>query len=477
MAIWRIRWHFAGIAVVGLVGALSVLVATRPWGLGVSYDSVAYVQASRHLSVDLPQPRDFGGQPLYWWGPIYPLLLRVAGGSYANARLLNAGLLLVGAAVVWVVARRAMSDRAGVVAAAAYAFSPVVFAAHLDLLAEPLFLVFATVALGLIAASRPTLAGVATGAALLTRYAGLPLLLVGVLVFRGRDRVRFGLTSAGIYGAWLLRNELVAGQATGRELRWHPVSWQTLSDAVASVAHVIVTPGRLPSLSTHSVDPGHALQLLVVGALALALARVGVSGVPRIVTVSLIYGVVYLAFLVVTVSLFDAGTPINDRLLVPLAPAVAFAFAWATSRTPFLAVIVVCCFAVATAQQVRTISLYGLDYSGRIWEPARLDGLRLPDNVLYSNWPAAVAYFSGRSPRRIPAQRDPHTLDVNGGFDGQVRQVIAEVRAGTAAVIVLDDPKFLQTRRLDLGTRRVLAGLRGRCQRPREVVILCERAG
>ncbi len=474
MGSWRTSWHFAAIAGAGLVGALSVLVATRAWGLGVSYDSVAYVQASHHLSVDLPQPRDLGGQPLYWWGPIYPLVLRAAGSSYSHARLVNAGLLLVGAAVVGAVARRAISNRAGVVAAAAYALSPVVVAAHLDLLAEPLFLIFATASLGLIAASRPTLAGLATGAALLTRYAGLPLLLVGVFAFRGRDRLRFGLTSVGIYGAWLLRNQLVAGKATGRELRWHPVSWGALSDAAASVAHVIVTPGRLPSLSMHSVDPGLALQLLVVAALAIGLARVDTRNVPRLVTVSLAYGVVYLAFLVVTVSLFDAATPINDRLLVPLGPAVAFAVAWVTARTPILAAVVICCFALATAQHVRTVSLYGLDYSGRIWEPARLDGLRLPHRVLYSNWPGAVAYFGGRSPRRIPAERDPHTLDSNPAFAAQTKQVVAGVRAGTAAVIVLDDPKFLQTPRLDPGTRRVLAGLRGSCQRLRKVVILCE---
>ena len=112
--------------------------------------------------------------------------------------------------------------------------------------------------------------------------------------------------------------------------------------------------------------------MLVVGALAIALARIDTSNVPRLVTVSLTYGVVYLAFLVVTVSLFDAATPINDRLLVPLGPAVAFAIAWVTSRSPILAAIVICCFALATAQHVRTVSLYGLDYSAasgspRVW--------------------------------------------------------------------------------------------------------------
>ncbi len=277
-----------------------------------------------------------------------------------------------------------------------------------------------------------------------------------------------------MYAAWLLRNELVAGQTTGRELRWHPMTRQTLSDAVASTAHLVVTPGRLPSLSTHSVDPGRALQLLILIAIAFALTRVDLRGVPRLLTVSLVYSVVYLAFLVVTVSLFDAGTPINDRLLVPLAPAVAFGLAWVTARTPLLAVMVICCFGLATAQQVRTVSLYGRDYSGRIWEAARLDGLRLPNTTLYSNWPAAVAYFSGRSPRRIPVQRDPHTLVKNDAFERQNQMVVSQVRAGTAAVIVLDDPRFLQTPRLDLGTRRVLAGLRGRCQRPRAVIIICE---
>jgi len=158
----------------------------------VSYDSVVYVQASRDLSsIDLPQAQDDGGAPLYWWAPLYPVALDLVGGSYSDARLLNAFLLIAGVLLVGGVAWRAIDARAGVIAGALYAFSPAVFSVHLSLMAEPLFLVLTTGSLASIAARRPVLAGFASAAAILTRYSGLPLIAVGAIVFRGRDRLRF----------------------------------------------------------------------------------------------------------------------------------------------------------------------------------------------------------------------------------------------------------------------------------------------
>jgi hypothetical protein len=419
-----------------------LLVATERWDLGVSYDSVVYVQASHHLgSIGLPQPRDHGGSALYWWAPVYPVALKAVGGTYSSARLLNAFLLVVGVLLVGGVAWHAIGALGGVTAGALYAFSPPVFASHLNLLAEPLYLILSVAALALIAARRSTFAGLATAAAILTRYAGLPLIIVGAVLLRGRDRVRFLVTSLAIYVAWLIRNELAAGETTGRQLHWHPPSWSAASDGVRAFVHLFITSGHLPSIRL--AGAGLIVQLAATSALVVAVVGSGRERPPRIVTAALGYAIVYCAFLAVTVVLFDAGTPLDERLFVPVVPSIVLTVAWLARARPMIAVVLAGAFALTTLQQARTVSLYGIDYSGKTWSAARIDAASLPAVQLYSNWPAAVAYFTGRSPRRLPARVDPHTLVANPKYAQELAALANNVRHGEAALVVLND-EFLQ---------------------------------
>jgi len=436
-------WTQSALLLAVAASATAILLwSTERWGLGVSYDSVVYVQASQHLgSIALPQPRDHGGRALYWWAPVYPVVLNVFGGGYSGARILNSLLLLIGGLLVGVIAWRAVGSLAGVTAGALYAFSPAVFAAHLNLLAEPLYLVLAVASLALIAARRATLGGLATAAAVLTRYAGLPLIAVGALLLRGRDRLRFLVTSLAIYVAWLIRNEIAAGQTTGRQFRWHPPSESSVADGWHAVVHLFITSGHLPTIPFDGA--GLLVQLTAAAALVAAVVLAERRDPPRIVTAGVSYAILYCAFLVVTVAWFDAGTPLNERLLVPVVPSIVFALAWLVRSLPIVAVVLVGAFAVATVQQARTVSIYGLDYSGKTWSAARITAASLPPVPLYSNWPAAVAYFTGRSPQRLPARIDPHTLAANRKYEVEMKQLASNVRRGRAALVVLNDD-FLQ---------------------------------
>ena len=450
-----------------------LLYATSTWGLGVSYDSVAYIQASDSLNVELPQPRDQGGEPLYWWAPGYPVALKAVGGGYSAARYLSAFLLLAGALVIGVAAWRPMGRTAGVTAGALYAFSPAVFAAHLELLAEPLYLVLATATLAFVAERRPWLGGLTAAAAVLTRYAGLPLIATGAVVLRGRDRLRFLCVSVPPYVAWLVRNELVAEETTGRRLRWHPPGWDAFGDGARAFGHLLVTSGELGSISLPAGDPGTLLQLGLAATLVVSLLGAKRVRAPAIVTTPLVYAALYCGFLAATITLFDAGTPVNERLLVPVVPAIVLTIAWLVRARPLVAAVLVCLFAVAVAQQARTTSLYGIHYSGRIWRPARLDGVRLPATQLYSNWPGAVAYFTGRSPRRLPEPSDPHTGDRNGDFEEEMVALAEAVRSGRASLVVLDGRRFLELSSNGVAATRLLAELGGACRKATTTVIVC----
>lgn len=460
------------VATVGLMAAGLLLYATRRWGLGVSYDSVVYVQASHSLSrIGLPQPRDLGGRPLYWWAPVYPLALRAVGGGYESARWLNAGLLLVGTGAVGVTARAFLDGRAALIASVLYAFSPAVMNSHLSLLAEPLFLVLEVVVLAGVAGGRPALAGTAAGLASLTRYAGIPLLLVGGLILRGRDRLRFLVVSVVFYGSWLVRNRVEAGQWTGRELVWHPPDGAAARGAVTTLWHLLVTSGDLSSLHSASRLAGLASQAASAAALAFALVGSRHRQPPLLVRTALLFVAAYLLFLVITNSLFDALTPYDARLLVPVVPPLALTLGWLLSRTPVAAVVVSGAMLIATAQMVRVFSNYGMDYSGSVWNRARIGRTALPDGPLYSTWPAAIAYFTGASPQRVPNPVDEHTTKPNRRFRRELAAVEAAVRQGRASVVLLDE-RLLQIPG-NSSPAATFPGLRDTCRTANPYIYVC----
>ena len=428
------------------------------------------MQASHDLSsIPLPQPRDHGGEALYGWPPIYPLALKLFGGGYSGARLLNVLLLLIGTLLVGGIAWRAIGVGAGVTAGALYAFSPAVFSAHLSVLAEPLYLVLAMAALALIADRRGTLGGFVAAAAVLTRYAGLPLIVCGAVLLRGRERLKFLATSLTVYLAWMARNELAAGETTGRVLRWHPRSWPEMDAGLHQLMYLFVTSGHLPSIRLSQA--GLVAQLVATSALVVAVVRADRRNPPPIVTASLVYAGLYCALLAITVVLFGATTPLDERLLVPLVPPFVLTVAWLVRAMPIVAVTLICVFGVTVLQQARTVTLFGTDYSGKIWSPARIDKASLPALPLYSNWPGAVAYFTGRSPQRLPRRTDPFTLDTNGDYDREVSRLAIAVRTGRAALVVFDND-FLQIPRSGIPITETPA-FRNACRPVTPIVKVC----
>ena len=176
------------------------------------------------------------------------------------------------------------------------------FTAHLNLLASPPLPRPRDARAGFDRIAAGGAAGLAAAAATLTRYAGLPLILVGAILLRGRDRLWFLAASIGPYALWIVRNQLTAGEASGRQARWHPPDWAIMETALRTTGHLFVTDGRVPSLTLPLVAPGLILQIVALAAIALALLRTDRSAMPRIVRVGLVYAALYAAFLVLTVS-------------------------------------------------------------------------------------------------------------------------------------------------------------------------------
>ena len=233
---WRRRAGYAGLAGLALLGALLVLARQINLGVGLSFDSAAYVHMARLLQAGEPL-LGFDGQTVYTlWPPLYSLMLAAAGvgvfdpldvAGVLNAALFAALVLLCGAFLRRRLAARPLWAWCGCVA---IAVSPVLIGKAATAMATLPFALFVAAALIGVAKRDPgwrslVFAAACTALACMSRYDGVALLAVvaaSLLVFsdlRWAQRLRrttaYAVISFAPLGLWLLRNQLLAGSLTG----------------------------------------------------------------------------------------------------------------------------------------------------------------------------------------------------------------------------------------------------------------------
>lgn len=277
--------------------------------------------------------------PLFVWLLAY--CFKALGASEASARLLNIGISLLTIPVVAAVARRAWTPAAGLVAATAFALNPFAISYSPTAFTDPLLVLAGVGSLYAALRSRPFLAGLCLGAAIMTKQQGLlfvPLALavliagnpkakaIGAATLRAGgglavtvlpvlywDSLRWAVAPSpwdlGVrnYGAlellpldhWPERAARIA------ELLWYltasPVVWTVVIAAMiaAPALGVVIAPRRGLSLSQRNT----AFAVLLCGWIGL-------------------YWGVHAAF----------SLPVWDRYFLPIAPAFAILCGWLGGR-------------------------------------------------------------------------------------------------------------------------------------------------
>jgi 4-amino-4-deoxy-L-arabinose transferase-like glycosyltransferase len=459
-----------------LVAAAIIWIAT-PRGVGIEYDSVFYWSAAENLLQGRGLGRiDGAGEfiPLTHFPPLYPLsLAAVAGTSGASvvtaARLISAALfglnlLLLGRLIVGLGAGRWIASGCALICLTA----PVVLERHLWALSEPLYFAWLLGSLGFLSrsidepANRWLLAAAATsGLATLTRYTGLSLLVTGVialLFFEARPWIA-RLRRAALYGvvggllpvAWQVRNLLVAGTTTNRVLLFHPPNVDQLREAGSTLAAWIPYPMLSAELRLGTLALlGLAALLILVG---WGRQGGGARGNPagRLACLAGLHGVVYLGFLGVSLTFFDASTRLRDRVLSPLflvgmlvaAGLLALrrsAGGWSGFRIAALVVVVllVVPYSMRVEGRLRE-SREGLGFVGPAWRNSETVALTRQlgsDLQLYSNEAFPIYYLTGRPASWIPERIDPVKGAERSGYEQELVAMHARIDAGEAALVL-----------------------------------------
>ena len=243
------------IVVLAILGTAHILVRTATYGAGIEGGAVYFFSTALNFLAGEGW-RDFTGYPLVGWPPLVPLLL--AASSWVGIDPLAAGRWVHAAAFGWIILAAGLylhshlRSRLLVLAATAILATSLPlaqFVSHFE--TEPLFVLFTLLALMQLASflnrgARTSLwwAAVCAALAALTRYPGVVLIGVGVLLLLGRrtrplaarlkDAVVFGAVSSLPLAGVLTHNWAVSGTLTGPRSG----AGQSLSDGLSQVAGV-----------------------------------------------------------------------------------------------------------------------------------------------------------------------------------------------------------------------------------------------
>jgi hypothetical protein len=159
----------------------------------------------------------------------------------------------------------------------------------------------------------------------------------------------------------------------------------------------------------------------------------------------------YILFLLVSITLLDAATPLDFRIISPLFVWLVvgcFGAVWSLSNTlespalrwgfVLLALLAIAIQAPQTVESVVGIRSSGQGYTSRQWQSSQTIAFvrLLPENAdLYSNGPDAIAFITLRGANGVPRKTNPYTREPNNNYDAQVESMCTDVEANGALVV------------------------------------------
>ena len=346
---------FVSLLLLAVIGTLLILRAT-PQGLGLSDDSIAYIAGARSMLSGQGYREAWlaSNQPVTHFPPGFSSVLAFFGlfglDPLHGARLVNALLFGLNAGLLGILAwRMTPSLTAGLVLSALFVANGEMLQVHAVAMSEPLFIFLSLLSLWMFDLYFERdhhwlwliLCATFVGAAYLTRYAGLALVvtfLAALIVVHTDWRKRLSSVAIFLAGVlpwilgWAIRNRFVAENATNRVLAWHPIASDNLRMGlrVFSEFFIPVEAWRREIFKQTGIVAG--LVLLVLGAVLVWVAlkawdyfsmpqqasageRSGKKAMGVIAFTTGLYIFAYLASIVASMSLFDAATKFRLRIL------------------------------------------------------------------------------------------------------------------------------------------------------------------
>jgi 4-amino-4-deoxy-L-arabinose transferase-like glycosyltransferase len=458
--------------------AIAVMLISTPRGAGLGGDSYYYVSGARDLLAGegFSRPAADGTfRPITHFPPLFSvclaLLTALGLDTMQAARLFNATLF--GANVVllgWLLWRGTRSGLLSLGGALVFLAAPAMLAAHSWVLSEPLFLCCLLLAIGWLSFYLErgrrrdlVLAAILASFACLTRYVGLALVaaaVLAVLLLPGRwcwkrmqDAAGFAVLSLAAPAGWFARNLALVGSPTNRALQFHLPDSSKLLEALDTFS-LWLLPGRVPS--TLRVGLAAVVTLGLLALTIMFLWKGSPSGERR--PVPWIAGwllLVYPLSILASLSLLDASTPLDDRILSPLLVAglllgictaneVMSRDVTGRPARVILGTLLAGFVALGAARgvgKVLQLRADGQGYASRGWRDSQLVAWvnEHPDKgPIYSNELDALYLLTGRQAYQVPIHWDPVQAEERQDFPEQLARMRERITREGAILILFN---------------------------------------
>jgi hypothetical protein len=338
--------------ILAFLGFLTVLLTTR-YGIGASPDSVAYIGGARNLAAGhgfTMKTVSGSFEVITHFAPLYSWVLSVAGiltvdpmvgARWINAILFGLNILLVG---IWIVKVNGIEQSRKLwlplVGCLVLLTAPTMLEIHIMAWTEPLFIFFAFTGLFFLGLylqkfefRNLLLSSILVSLAFLSRYAGIALVaagMVGIISFSSQN-LSHRFKSASFFASislfapllWMARNFLSAGTATSRVFGFHPIDLSKVREAITTISSWFLIPGSATIWIKIIPLMGIILAYIYLVLKKQNLAgndsiKPGITHLPVMVKLLILFSLTYMAFLVFSISFVDANTPLDYRILSPL---------------------------------------------------------------------------------------------------------------------------------------------------------------
>jgi hypothetical protein len=489
---------FLALFTAAFVGVAACLYATRR-GVGLFTDSKAYLGGAESLfkghGYVLDHPTG-GTYPVTNWPPLFSIALAGLGLAgidlRAAARWLNVGLFGATIVLAGLAIRRVSSGSTWAVV-----FGALLMTASVDLLktysqaaSDPLFIFFALLGLVLLGryqekpGSRRLIgAAAAVGLAWLSRYAGVVLVTTGALALLcfghsgRRTRVKATLVFTALSSLpmtlFILRNSLLFREPLGesRTFSFHPPTHHQVKLGIDTLWGWLVPDRALPGSAAALVGNVPDLRWIVLsavlvgggGAIVIWRMRHQVNASsgwqlmarsllePPLLALLLIYVFLYLGFLIVSVSFFDADIDLGPRILCPALVAslivgvgLGYRALGRFREAPFIrgtamaaGVLLTASYAHASVVWLERSHEEGLGYAARVWQESdilqKVEALPL-GTLIYSNGAEPLTLVTGRPAEDVPYKQDPNLARPNTHYAARLDTVRQQLHAGGVLV-------------------------------------------
>lgn len=438
-------------------------------GPGVSPDSVTYIEVARNLLAGNGFVID--GKAITHYPPVYPLLIAAVdwlhpGNTIQAARLVavffySTNLVLVGFAVYLCTE---YSIAAASCAMLAFLSSAQILSVHSMGWSEAPFVAFwlSSFILFSLHITNPSqrllvLASSMAGLAAATRYVGVvlfPTIAVAffltdkrALKFKLRDVIIFFVVAVLPFICWSLRNILTGSSVTDRNIAFHPIIITHLKYFFITIINFIA-----PIKFYFILYISYVLMFIIIFILsAIKIIKYAERKIGIIfIKFCLLFSILYALLIFISISFFDAHTPIDERILLPIIISIIilmFIFIWSkniannrfvSDRLFFLSIIFIIFNMLPFVATAIDIHKNGTGYTSLYWKNLSIMKNIAPlsvDKVIYSNGNDIIHFLTEQKTVMIPAKISAGTMQLHKDYQIKIGKMIQECNEGKAIIV------------------------------------------